>query len=78
MQIVSDLHVYSGFKFMTHNKLQIGHICPDEILDLELDNTAHDDGFYSINDSGTQMMHTSINEIVANKAPPANIHDSLK
>ena len=37
-QVVSELHVYSGPKFITHTKLHIGHLCPDEILDLELDN----------------------------------------
>ena len=37
MQLVSEIHVYSGFKFMHHTKLQIGHLCPDEVLDLELD-----------------------------------------
>ena len=37
MQLVSEIHVYSGFKFHHHTKLQIGHLCPDELLDLELD-----------------------------------------
>ena len=37
MQLVSEIHVYTGFKFMHHTKLQVGHLCPDEILDLELD-----------------------------------------
>lgn len=48
MQLVSELHVYSGNKFSDHIKLQIGNLCPDEILDLELDNQiqnyAGDDG----------------------------------
>ena len=37
MQVVSEIHVFSGIKYVNHTKLQIGHICPDEILDLELD-----------------------------------------
>ena len=37
MILVSELHVYSGVNFSSHIKLQIGHLCPDEILDLELD-----------------------------------------
>ena len=37
MQLVSELHIYSGINFSNHTKLQIGHLCPDEILDLELD-----------------------------------------
>lgn len=30
--------MFSGNKFTDHIKLQIGNLCPDEILDLELDN----------------------------------------
>ena len=39
MQIISELHVYTDINQLAkHTKLQIGHLCPDEILDLELDN----------------------------------------
>lgn len=59
MQLVSDLHVYSGTKYTTYNKFQIGHICPDEILDLELDNVQEDiQNMYSLADSNT-VMHPS-------------------
>ena len=38
MQLISELHVFTGHKLAKHTKLQIGHLCPDEILDLELGN----------------------------------------
>ena len=36
-QLISELHVYSGLNWNQHTLIQIGHLCPDEILDLELD-----------------------------------------
>lgn len=39
--MLSEVHVFSGFKFMQHTKLQIGHLCPDEILELDLDTIEH-------------------------------------
>ena len=59
MQLVSDIHIYSGTKYTTYNKIQIGHICPDEVLDLELDNFQEDShNMYSLADSNT-VMHNS-------------------
>ena len=37
MQLISELHFYSGLNWNQHTLIQIGHLCPDEILDLELD-----------------------------------------
>ena len=52
MQLISELHVFTGHKLAKHTKLQIGHLCPDEILDLELDNFNH---FTNIDDSITDL-----------------------
>ena len=31
------MHFYSGLNWNQHTLIQIGHLCPDEVLDLELD-----------------------------------------
>ena len=59
-QIVSELHCFTGPKFSNHAKLQIGHICPDEVLDLELDTNV-----WSVNDSVNESNNTSFNSGVA-------------
>ena len=62
MQMVSELHVYSGKDFGQHVRLQIGHLCPDEILDLELDLTEKEDSAMSFQDSQSIIMKDSVND----------------
>ena len=35
--LYSTVHILTGHKFVDHSYFQIGHLCPDEILELALD-----------------------------------------
>ena len=36
-RMFSEMHIFSGIKFDCHEVHEIGMLCPDEILDIELD-----------------------------------------
>ena len=35
--LISNVHIYTGYKYADHSILQVGNLCPDEILELALD-----------------------------------------
>ena len=35
--VVSNVHIFTGYKYSDHSILQVGDFCPDEILELALD-----------------------------------------
>ena len=81
MRVVSELHCYTGPKFTSHTRLQIGHLCPAEVLDLELDTIAFPPGDYqSIAesnaqwDSGTELSR----QAQVRGKPPTNASQQFK
>lgn len=47
--------MYTGLKFSQHTLIQIGHLCPDEILALELDNLQEDEVDFNDSVSNIQL-----------------------
>ena len=35
--LVSNVHIFTGYKYTDHSVLQVGELCPDEILELAVD-----------------------------------------
>ena len=35
--LVSNVHIFSGYKYSDRSVLQVGDLCPDEILELAVD-----------------------------------------
>ena len=36
-KLFSEVHIFSSARYAKHEAVQIGDICPDEILDIEMD-----------------------------------------
>ena len=47
--------MYTGPKFSQHTLIQVGHLCPDEILALELDNLQEDEVDFNDSVSNIQL-----------------------
>lgn len=59
MLTVSELHTFSGPKLQDYRKLQIGHLCPDEVLELELDTNVWGD-VTATADTGTSSLDSDV------------------
>ena len=52
--LYSTVHIFSGYQYTFHSYLQVGELCPDEILELSLDEgaTFDQDQFMQYKESG--------------------------